>query len=365
MNENKKERSELKKNIVLKKGKNFKNFFRKIFRKKSPKSDFSPQEKKTNLSKIVAWIIIALSLLILISFLVFAIGIYRFSWQGKAAAAAKKIFPYPAALVGLDMISLSELDDQTHYIQFFYEKTAPEQVPSLDSIQKQVLDRMIETRVIKKIGKTYGIVVSSKEIDEEFDKIVKENGGEDKVKQILSDLYGLDVSTFKKLISDQLYHEKLREKFENDLQMKVKVAHILIKIPKGKKTVKVSVKGKKKKKKVKISGKEWAKNKIESILERVKAGEDFAALAKKYSEDEVSAKDGGSLPEFAKDETVKEFEEAAFALSEPGDVTEIIETQFGFHIIKLEEKKGEIKMTFDEWLKEREKRFRIIKFIAR
>ncbi|HYX41205.1 MAG TPA: peptidylprolyl isomerase, partial [Pyrinomonadaceae bacterium] len=78
--------------------------------------------------------------------------------------------------------------------------------------------------------------------------------------------------------------------------------------------------------------------KAEEVLKRVKAGEDFAALAKEYSTDPGSKDKGGELPWFKHGEMVKQFEDAAFAM-QPGQTSDVIETQFGFHIIQTEEKR--------------------------
>ena len=79
-----------------------------------------------------------------------------------------------------------------------------------------------------------------------------------------------------------------------------------------------------------------AKAKAEDVLKQVKAGGDFAKLAAKYSEDPGSAKSGGDLGWISKGTMVKPFEDALFAMQKPGDVSDLVKTQFGYHIIKLE-----------------------------
>jgi peptidyl-prolyl cis-trans isomerase D len=85
----------------------------------------------------------------------------------------------------------------------------------------------------------------------------------------------------------------------------------------------------------------------EDILAKVKAGGDFAALAKQYSEDEASKVNGGDLDYFGRGRMVPEFETAAFAL-EPGAVSELVKSQFGFHIIKVTDKRAAMTQSLDE-----------------
>ena len=85
---------------------------------------------------------------------------------------------------------------------------------------------------------------------------------------------------------------------------------------------------------------------IEAILEKLNEGEDFAALAMEYSED-GSAANGGDLGEFGLGQMVAPFEEAALEL-EPGEISGIVETEFGFHIIKLTDKTEAGYQTVDE-----------------
>jgi peptidyl-prolyl cis-trans isomerase D len=124
------------------------------------------------------------------------------------------------------------------------------------------------------------------------------------------------------------YYEQNLQSFQ--LPERVRAAHILFK-----------TEGKSPEEAEKI------KAKATEILARVKKGEDFAALAKKYSEDGGSASQGGDLGFFGRGQMVPEFENAAFTLKE-GTVSDLVTTKYGFHIIKVLERQSARTQTFDE-----------------
>jgi len=95
-------------------------------------------------------------------------------------------------------------------------------------------------------------------------------------------------------------------------------------------------KGAEKGEKTKTLSKDEARAKAQSILERVRNGEDFGKLAQEYSDDPGSRTKGGDLGYFSKGMMTPPFEQAAFSLK-PGEISGLVETQFGFHIIKVED----------------------------
>lgn len=110
----------------------------------------------------------------------------------------------------------------------------------------------------------------------------------------------------------------------------VKASHILIKVDS----------------KADDAQKAQAREKIQKIQQKLKNNEDFAALAKEYSEGPSKSK-GGDLGFFGRGQMVKPFENAAFIMK-PGEISDIVETQFGYHLIQVTEKKAEQTILYEE-----------------
>jgi len=159
-----------------------------------------------------------------------------------------------------------------------------------------------------------------KEIKDFYDKHQEEFLMPDKIKIAYLEFYPKNfkkrVEISQKDIED--YYKEFPEEFWQP--KKVHARHILIKVdPDAKKTEK-----------------ENARKKAEKTLSMIKSGGLFEEIAKQYSQDKATAGKGGDLGFFSRGQMVKPFEEAAFKLK-PGEVSGIVETKFGYHIIKVEE----------------------------
>jgi foldase protein PrsA len=202
---------------------------------------------------------------------------------------------------------------------------------------RQVLDRLITNLLILQEGKRLGITVTDEEIDARIQNLINANfyGMADSFYQALEQ-YGLTEESLKKDIKTELILRKIageqisisdeeaREYFKANQQNynipeQVEARHILVD----------------------------TREEAEEILELLKSGRDFAELAGEYSKDTLSAEQGGNLGFFQRGEMVPEFEEAAFSLP-VNQVSDPIETTYGFHIIEVLGRKAPKEVAFEE-----------------
>ncbi len=201
---------------------------------------------------------------------------------------------------------------------------------SLDDLQKQIKPTDAEIKAFYDTYKTrYENSIPEKRVVRYF--VINDKDVENKVK--------VDDAAIQK------YYSQNADQFRTPEQ--VRARHILIKTPAMGPDGKVDQKGV-----------DAARAKAQDILKQVKAGGNFAELAKKYSEDPGSAQNGGELPPFGRGQMVPEFEKAAFAQN-PGQISDLVQTSYGFHIIQTEEKMparvkplAEVKAQIEQQLKQ-------------
>jgi len=217
---------------------------------------------------------------------------------------------YPAALVNGKIITLKSWKENIKAVKQFHEKqydidfdTGEGQLQK-GLIKKDVLEKMIEDKLVSQLARDYQIEISNENVNEEVEKVIEETGDKEQVLKTLDLLYDWDLEDFKReVVSPQMVKEALKVKVVFDENLN-----------------------------------KVARQKAEEVLAEVKSeGADFAQLAKKYSEGPTGPK-GGDLGWFGKGKMVAQFEKAAFAL-EAGQISGLVQTEFGWHIIKVEEKR--------------------------
>lgn len=295
-------------------------------------------------TSVLFWSIIGLFVAIFIAMTVFGVGIYKFHWDNKATQIAYKIVPYPAAVVDFDSISVADFYHELGYINHFYQesKQAP---PPEKQLRQNVLNQLIEQKVLDHQAKKYHISVSSEEVDQQYQKLAEEQGGLEQVKKILADLWGLDENQFKQLIKDQLIREKLKE----EIPVQVDAKMVLIKVPKD----------------ADQATKDAAKAKAEDLRNQIKNGAKFEDIAKAQSQDETSKDKGGDLGWITYGSSGSDtFDKNVLSLKKD-DLSEVFYTpEYGYHIVMVTDRKGKVAMSFSDWLKDVESKSRIWRFLS-
>jgi parvulin-like peptidyl-prolyl isomerase len=174
------------------------------------------------------------------------------------------------------------------------------------------------------------------ELDNILNYQYSRSGGEEKFLQILEES-GIDIEFVKESIEkDLLIQNYLEEFFNSEITVSEEAVQKAYQEDKTASVRHILMLTQEKS----DAEKQEIRDKMEEILSRVKKGEDFAELAKTYSEDPGSKDNGGLYENFGRGQMVPPFEEAAFSLP-VGEISDIVETTFGYHIIKVVERKKE------------------------
>jgi len=237
--------------------------------------------------------------------IVFGVGMYNFGWNNSFINGISKVVPYPAAIYDGKIIKYVNYLEDVETLAYYYNSFEDESiVPPNDFIEKSVLARMIREKFISMMAKKYNLSVTQKEVDDEYGVLIGQADDTSTVADSLKKLYNWTEDEFKnKVIKPYLLRNKVHEYIQSDES---------------------------------IGGS--AQTRAQEVLEKVKAGDQtFEDLAAEYSDDTSTGPNGGDLGYFGKNQMVAEFETAAFAL-EVGEVSGIVQTQYGYHIIKLIER---------------------------
>jgi peptidyl-prolyl cis-trans isomerase C len=212
-----------------------------------------------------------------------------------------------------------------------------------DRIYRDLLDRLVGYKLLSQEVKARSLVVEDAEVDARVAEIRKQFPTEPAFSQMLQQRQ----MTLEKLRADTRQDVAVAKLIENAIADKigvtpdqvqtfyaqnpgrfqqpdrVRASHILLSFPQN----------------ADAAAKAQVRTKAEQVLKEVKSSKDFAALAKRYSQDPGSAANGGDLGFFPQGQMVGPFGDVAFSLA-PGATSELVETQFGYHIIRVVEKQA-------------------------
>lgn len=264
--------------------------------------------------------------------------------------AAAEMIDGIAAVVNGELITTYELDKEAASIVKNAEKRPG---PTLEKteIRAAALNQLIDKKLVAQKIKELDIKVSDEEVRQAIDDVKKQNNLSPEALVAALNAQGLSFDQYKTQIREQMEHlrlmsQEVRSKIqvgEKEMQeyyeanykryseVMFQARHIFFSI--GQKAPESDVK--------RITAT------AASVLQEIRNGKDFAELAKKYSDDSSTAKDGGDLGTFRKGEMLPDIEQVLERMK-PGEVSDLVKTSAGLHIIKLEKRFVKSTKTFDE-----------------
>jgi peptidyl-prolyl cis-trans isomerase SurA len=252
-----------------------------------------------------------------------------------------------AAIVGNNIILISEVDQVARITASQMNINPVRDVDSYNSIKRNILNSLIDENVILEQARIETVEVKDRDVENALDQriqaLIEQAGSVENAEMLMGGSINKVKKDYRPIFKNQLIVEKMRsEKFNKvsisrpevdnfykiykdsipEIPPSLDFSSILFKVSSGEKEDLA------------------ARRLIDSLLTLIKNGSDFAQLAKTYSDDVASASYGGDLGYIKRGAFIKSFEEVAFSLKS-GEVSDVVKTDFGYHIIQLIDRKGE------------------------
>lgn len=284
---------------------------------------------------------------VLVSFALGATVIFATSVWSKPEKKAEEV----AALVnGQPIVAAAVQGEIKGILGRFQEQGRKPSEAEMTTLRQSVLEKMIKLELLSQESKKAGVVVSNTDIDNEL-KGYKKGFADDKAFAKALGEAGITEAELRKQIGKNLAIQKFIDtKFKGKVQVTEQEAKDFYNSNQDKfaqpemahaRHILIAAKEAEPK-----ADKDRKRAKLVQIKKQLKDGADFAELAKQSS-DCPSKERGGDLGFFPRGQMVKAFDQAVFKMT-PGEISDIVETEFGYHLIKLEEKKPAKTVSFDE-----------------
>lgn len=252
--------------------------------------------------------------------------------QNSFVLKVANVLNLSAAKINGMKVSYVDYIDDLNTLNKFYANTPEVPTPTDEQVSDQVLSRLLANKLIGKIADEYDVKVINEDVAEFKTNLLKQFDSEEAAEEELMNKYGWTLAKYmEKVVNPILLEQKLQKAFDasvgeddEDLgkydEEQVSANHILFAVQDE-------------------ANREKVKTEAENVLQQIKDGADFAEMASKFSADSANKDNGGSLGFFGRGQMVPEFETAVFSL-EPGQLNEeLVETTYGFHIVKLDDKR--------------------------
>lgn len=258
-----------------------------------------------------------------------------------ASSQAQGIIDKIVGIVGNEIIMMSDIENQ--YIQM-----ASQQMKVDGNTRCEILEDMMFQKLLYVQAQKDSLSVTPKEVETELDRrlsvFINQIGSEQKLEEYFGKTIKSIKDDLRSTIEEQMLAQKVQQKIIGDTKVTPsEVKNFFEKLPADSiptieayyELSEIVIKPE-----VSKEDKEKVVAELNKIRERILNGESFSTMAVLYSEDPGSAMKGGELGFVSKTDLVPEFSQVAFNLTSPLDVSQVVETEYGFHIIQMIEKKG-------------------------
>lgn len=273
----------------------------------------------------------------------FALFVIATIFSSAINAQQSQVIDKIVAVVGNNIIMQSDIEEQ--YMQFRLQGGIK---GSASSIRCEILEDMLFRKLMLNQAELDSITVTEEQIDSDVDRYVRYYISQLGSQEKLEKYYDKDIKSIKNDLRDMLRERQLMEEVQRKIVEGVNatpsdVREFYNTIPKDSipmVSAQYEIAELVKKPPITLDEKLAVKERLYGLRNRILKGERFSTMALLYSEDPGSAKKGGELGFQGRGELVPEFEAAAFALKD-GEISEVVETEYGYHIIQLIERRGD------------------------